>query len=97
MIETLPPYLGILSTILIGGLLFYRLVNKTLKLQSELEDYIITTLVLLTVVSGTAMRLLPPESFNPIKIEFLPDIILRIEKTPNIPFFYFISYLPSFS
>ncbi|RLG54770.1 MAG: hypothetical protein DRO00_00360 [Thermoproteota archaeon] len=87
LVETFPLYIGIASTILLAGLMVYRVINKTLRLHSEPEDYIATALVLLTVASGTAMRLLPPDSLKSMTIRFLPGIILRIEKTPNIPSF----------
>jgi len=84
MVEILPLYLGVISTILLIGLLIYRMANRTLRLQSEPEDYLVTVLVLLTVASGTVMRILPPDSFNSMAIKFLPGIVLEIEKTPNL-------------
>lgn len=84
MVEVLPKYLGVISTLLFSGLLLYRIVNSTLKQQSEIEDYLVTFLVLTVMASGTLMRLLPPDSLDPMNIRFLPGIILKIEKTPNI-------------
>ncbi|HDD69109.1 MAG TPA: 4Fe-4S dicluster domain-containing protein [Candidatus Korarchaeota archaeon] len=85
MVEVIPPYLGILSTALMACLLVYRVAERNLRLQSGIEDYLVIILVLLTLVSGTLMRLLPPDSLTPLTIEFLPGFVLRLEKTPNLP------------
>lgn len=101
LVYTLPTVLGIIFTVAIAGLLFRRLIYKTQRSLSLLDDYWALALLLLIGISGSIMRLSDhlPEEFV---VKFLPGIVFRLEHTPpilwvSVHFFLvqlFLIYLP---
>lgn len=101
MVSTLPTILGIVFTLSVAGLLIRRLVLKTPRTLSILDDY--WTLILLFIIglTGSAMRLSAhlEEAFI---VEFLPNVVFRLEETPplfwaSLHFLFvqiFLIYLP---
>lgn len=82
LVEKLPVYIGWLFTFSTLALLLRRVISKDVRSISWLDDYFTIIMVILVVFTGMMTRL-TATAYQPLKIEFIPGIlILSIEKKP---------------